>query len=544
MTKDHVIVLGAGIGGMTAAITAAELGLDVTLVEKGDKVGGAAAYSGGQVWVPFNHVQLREGIEDSLDEAMQYVAAAAHRDSTSFDPVMGQAWLRAAASAARYLEELGVIEWEIIPDYPDYYYPDLPGSCARGRYLTGAAYDGAKLGNERVNFNVSPHFPVGITYDEMFAWGGMSSKTSWDWDLVSRRRADDVMTFGPGVAGPLFKGVLDRGVRVKRETTTLELISKNRQVTGIRYRDAGGEAVLEGSVILATGSHDWSREYSERFTRIPPEDGGSAAPQTISGDALSLVAPLGGALSVLPAWAAPVLPGYLLPEPAFCGDTGYRACFEHCLPHTFLVNKSGKRFADDSFHSTIVAEALKPRSDGHPANLPIFMIWDSQHHKKYGLGKTMPGEAYAEGLVKSSQTLGQLAKELGIDGAGLEETAYRFNEFARTGVDEDFNRGSNLSVRRFRGDWNNQPNPNLGAVCEPPFYGMRIRLLNSGIASGGIRTDENACVIHEDRSVIKGLYAIGECSARAAAGVGYNSGYSLSRAMAFGWIAARQIKGV
>jgi 3-oxosteroid 1-dehydrogenase len=31
---------------------------------------------------------------------------------------------------------------------------------------------------------------------------------------------------------------------------------------------------------------------------------------------------------------------------------------------------------------------------------------------------------------------------------------------------------------------------------------------------------------------------VGEASARAAAGVGYNSGYSLSRAMAFGWIAA------
>lgn len=169
------------------------------------------------------------------------------------------------------------------------------------------------------------------------------------------------------------------------------------------------------------------------------------------------------------------------------------------------------------------------------------MIWDSQHHQKYGLGKTMPGGEYPEGLVTSAETLEELAEKLGIDARGLEETATRFSEFAQTGVDTDFNRGSNLSVRRFRGDWNNQPNPNLGAVNKPPFYGMRMRLLNSGIAAGGVRTDRFARVLGEDGNVIEGLYAVGECSARAAAGVGYNSGYSLSRAMAFGWIAARRV---
>jgi 3-oxosteroid 1-dehydrogenase len=44
--------------------------------------------------------------------------------------------------------------------------------------------------------------------------------------------------------------------------------------------------------------------------------------------------------------------------------------------------------------------------------------------------------------------------------------------------------------------------------------------------------------------VIEGLYVVGESSARAAAGVGYNSGYSLSRAMAFGWLAARHVGGL
>ena len=67
---------------------------------------------------------------------------------------------------------------------------------------------------------------------------------------------------------------------------------------------------------------------------------------------------------------------------------------------------------------------------------------------------------------------------------------------------------------------------------------MRMRLLNTGIAAGGVRTDTDARALRADGSAIDGLYVVGEASARAAAGVGYNSGYSLSRAMAFGWIAA------
>lgn len=545
MSGDRLIIVGAGIGGMTAAITAAEFGLDVTLVEKGAKVGGAAAYSGGQVWVGANHLAARQGIEDNVGAVVDYVRAAASKDDASVDPALCERWIRAAAGAARWLEERGAIRWEIIPDYPDYYFPTLPGSRATGRYLTGAPYQGGQLGEARALLHTSPHFPVGITYGEMFGWGGMSSKTRWDWDLVARRRADDVLTFGTGIAGALFGAVLSRKIRLLTQHAAEELRVKDGRVVGLRCTSlhGGGDVELEGQVILATGAHDWSEEYSRRFTGIPPDDGGSVTPDTISGDAMRLVAPLGGEARALPAWAAPVIPGYRLGQAAFAGDTGYRACFEHCLPHTFMVNRKGQRFCDDSFHSSIVAQALKPDASGAPANLPVFMIWDEDHHRKYGLGRTMPGGEYAEGLVTSAPTLDELARKLGIDAGGLSGTAERFNAMARKGVDEDFGRGSNLSVRRFRGDANNQPNPNMAPVDTPPFHGLRIRLLNSGIAAGGVRADRHGRVQRADGSVIRGVYAVGESSSRAAAGVGYNSGYSLSRAMAFGWLAAQHAAG-
>ena len=538
MTSQSLVIVGAGIGGLTAAIMGAVRGMDVTLVEAGDKVGGAAAYSGGQVWLGANHVARRAGITDSVADTVAYVQAAAGRDATSVDPDMCERWVRGAADAAAWLETIGAIRWELIPDYPDYYYPDLPGARATGRYLTGAPFAGGQLGAARAQLHVSPHFPVGIRYGEMFAWGGMSSKSRWDWPLVAERRAQDSLTFGTGIVAALFHAVLRRKVRLLLGHAATALIEEAGDVTGVRCQIPQGSVTLRGAVILATGAHDWSSEYSQRFTGIPATDGGSVTPDTVRGDAMRLATAVGAEVRALPAWAAPVLPGYRLDQAAFAGDTGYRACFEHCLPHTFLVNQLGQRFCDDSFHSDIVARALQHDAQGRPAHLPIFMVWDENHHAKYGLGRAMPGEPYPEGLVTSAPTLAELARQLGIDAAGLVATAERFNTMAQSGSDVDFGRGANLSVRRFRGDWNHQPNPNMGPVALAPFHGMRMRLLNTGIAAGGVRTDADARALRADGSAIDGLYVVGEASARAAAGVGYNSGYSLSRAMAFGWIAA------
>jgi 3-oxosteroid 1-dehydrogenase len=236
-----------------------------------------------------------------------------------------------------------------------------------------------------------------------------------------------------------------------------------------------------------------------------------------------------------------VLPGYRVPEATFTGDSRYRACFEHCLPHTFLVNERGERFCDDSFHSRIVAAALAENERGLPANLPIFMIWDADHHDLYGLGATLPGEDYPAGLVCSAPDLTGLAAQLELPAAQLEATAERFNAAAVDGVDVDFGRGTNLSVRRFRGDGNQHPNPCVGTVARAPFFGMRIHLLSTGIAAMAVCAGSRGRVLDHDGDPIPGLWAVGECAGRAAAGVGYNSGYSLSRAMAYGFLAANDI---
>jgi succinate dehydrogenase/fumarate reductase flavoprotein subunit len=51
-TTVDVLVVGAGAGGMTAALVCALQGLDALLCEKSDQVGGTTATSAGTIWVP------------------------------------------------------------------------------------------------------------------------------------------------------------------------------------------------------------------------------------------------------------------------------------------------------------------------------------------------------------------------------------------------------------------------------------------------------------------------------------------------------------
>jgi len=60
MTKwdytTDVLIVGAGGGGMTAALVAKKAGLDVILIEKSELYGGSTALSGGGIWVPNNYL--------------------------------------------------------------------------------------------------------------------------------------------------------------------------------------------------------------------------------------------------------------------------------------------------------------------------------------------------------------------------------------------------------------------------------------------------------------------------------------------------------
>ena len=60
-----VVVAGSGAAGMTAALTAAHLGLSVLVIEKTGYFGGSTARSGGGIWAPGNTVLRDAGVTDT-----------------------------------------------------------------------------------------------------------------------------------------------------------------------------------------------------------------------------------------------------------------------------------------------------------------------------------------------------------------------------------------------------------------------------------------------------------------------------------------------
>ncbi|MBT3737329.1 MAG: FAD-binding protein, partial [Gammaproteobacteria bacterium] len=83
MTTDHsetttkwttdLLIVGSGAGALTAAITAADLGLQVMVIEKGHLWGGTSATSGGTLWIPCTRHMTEVGAPDSADDAFAYL---------------------------------------------------------------------------------------------------------------------------------------------------------------------------------------------------------------------------------------------------------------------------------------------------------------------------------------------------------------------------------------------------------------------------------------------------------------------------------------
>ena len=145
-------------------------------------------------------------------------------------------------------------------------------------------------------------------------------------------------------------------------------------------------------------------------------------------------------------------------------------------------------------------------------------------------------------ILKKSETIEGLARELGVDPAAFSETVARFNAHASKGEDPDFHRGVSAYDRHY-GDASVKPNPTLAPIAEAPFYAIPIYPCDLG-TNGGLATDENARVLDTAGQPIDGLYAIGNASAAAMGRTYPGAGATLGSAMTFGWLAARHAMGV
>lgn len=104
-TTFDVIVIGAGIAGISTALAVKEQGLDVVLLEKMPTIGGSTVMSGG--WFAFTGTEEQqvEGIEDSIELFREdLLNVGAHQNN----PNLVDAYLEHQLDTYRWLKNKGV----------------------------------------------------------------------------------------------------------------------------------------------------------------------------------------------------------------------------------------------------------------------------------------------------------------------------------------------------------------------------------------------------------------------------------------------------
>jgi 3-oxosteroid 1-dehydrogenase len=530
-----VVILGSGIAGLAGALAADALGLRPIVLEKAAKLGGGTVHSYGLIWVGQNHLADAAGHRDTSDEVLAYMRFLG---GGNLDEARLSAFVDRSPEALKFFEECG-IRFRLVGGVTDHYYDKAPGSHAVGRSVEAELISGFDLAGWQDRVAVPHDVPCFVTAEEQIAWGGINSASRWDAGLVRERKRQDMRGKGLGLICHFVKALNERGVSLLTGQDVASLAVDDGRVTGV-ITGSGEVIAAKNGVILATGGYGANPQMSSDFEQLPGfahEDPG-LIPASLTGDGIVLGAEIGGivhrienSLRVMLSYTiAPERPG----EPATSVHAGI---VELCSPHTLLVNRHGRRFADETFFQGIVPQLrlFDPGRHEYP-NLPAFLIFDAQYLKKYSFANRPVGSAVPQ-TVSRAGTLSELAASLGIDGAELENTVGRFNGFVAAGEDADFHRGEH----QWRLAAASGGNGSLGSVAKPPYYG--IELHPAGGSSAGLLTDVHARVVHQRRRPIPGLYAAGNAAAATEQGVGYQAGLSLASSMTFSYLAIRHMLG-
>jgi succinate dehydrogenase/fumarate reductase flavoprotein subunit len=551
-TKDvDLVVLGAGAGGMTAAVTAATLGLDVLLLEKSDWIGGTTSRSAGSLWVP-NSRHSPQGA-DSIEKALTYLCAAV---GNRLRESMALAFLRAAPEMVAFLEDKTSVVFRAYPYHPDYL-ATLDGATLSGRVLEPLPFDASVLGWDFAK--IRPPLPEFTLFGGMMVdrtdighlLGATKSLASLRHTarLLARYGADRLrfargtrLVMGNALVGRLYHSLLQRGVAILTSTRTSSLIQSQGRITGAVFQSTEGARTVNtrAGVILATGGYS---HHPELRQRLMPSGLSAHSPvvESATGDGAMLGERVGGHLSTNHAsnsfWA---------PVSLRSRSDGSIAVFPHLVldrgkPGLVAVSPDGRRFVSEATSYHLFVEAMFAALKGRRPSC-CFLICDDDFIVKYGVGMVRPRRlnlrgAIGDGYVTQAKTIEELAGKLAIPATPLAETIARHNGFARTGVDEEFGKGGDAYQRNL-GDPAHKPNPCIGPIAQRPFYAVTVYPGDIG-ASCGLVTNENAQVLREDGTCVPGLYACGNDMDSIMAGIYPGPGITIGPAMTFGFVAAR-----
>jgi 3-oxosteroid 1-dehydrogenase len=531
-----VVVAGSGIAGLSAALAASRLGLTAIVLEKAEKLGGSTTYSYGLTWVGDNPLAKAAGYPDSLETILSYMRFLGGGEHSEERIIQ---FAHRSPEAIQFFADCGV-RWKIAKGIKDFYIGRAPGTTSEGRTVEHELVKARELGRWADKIMLPPNAPYRVTGEELVAWGGIHNFAAWDAEIMQQRERDDVRGLGVGLICGFVKALAERNVTMQTDAAVEQLIVKDHRVVGVRLRN-GHKIMARRGVVLAAGGYESNDELTRNFEGLPGCE--SKYLDTLTGDAMIMATEIGAAVRKIHN-SFRVHLGFKVPGETRNGREAFRnaSIIELCSPHTIVVNRDGRRFANEAYFQSMapslrVFDAQRRRF----ANLPCYLIFDQQYISRFSFGGSPPGSPLPAS-VSTGGSIGELADKLGIDPSGLEQSVARFNEFAKNGRDEDFQRGDELWRLAQESHDGDKRNPRLGQISQAPFCGIELNPSPAG--SAGLHTNIDGQVIHQRGHPIAGLYSSGNSTVHTETGLGYQPGMTIAAAITFSYLAARHMSDV
>ncbi len=273
-----LLVLGAGAGGMTAALIAALDGLEVLLVEKTAQVGGTTSTSGGTTWVPGSHLSELAGVPDKVEDADKFLKAVVGNRGGDH---LRTAFLASGRAAIRELDQKTEVKFVAAAAHPDYV--DGPGQAYGGRALGPVEFDGRLLGTDfdrvrppRREFMGLGGMMVGrVELAALLAPFASAANFQTTIRMVGRYVLDRLrykrgtrLIMGNALVARLLFSLRKAGVPILFDGAATDLILESGRVTGAVVN--GRRIRARKGVVLATGGVCWNKGIRDRiFPRKP-----------------------------------------------------------------------------------------------------------------------------------------------------------------------------------------------------------------------------------------------------------------------------------
>lgn len=486
-----LIIVGAGGAGLSAAVTAKDLGVkNVLVLEKMPVIGGntlrcASAFNAAdpdrQKALPMTET-LKEAVVKAINEKP---VSEEHAKLMADVKAKYEAYLKSGSKTL-----FDCPEWHALQTYNG---GDKVGQIPLIRQYSNNVLD-------TLHWMQSKGSPV---MDRVSQSAGALWQRTHQLDAPA----------GLGLIDPLYQAAVKQGVNFKLGMRVQDLILNDKgRVIGVTATDKVGnkyEFTSKDGVILATGGYSQNKEMRQKSAPHLTSEMVSTNQPGATGDGIIIATRHGADTTGM---------NYVQVYPLATPGTGAlqgRARKMSGLDDVIDVNKNGERFVKEDARRDEFVAAIKKQPGG-----VVYDINDSSIVKPLNSFNEDVETLVSIGRIYKADSLADLAKQLGMPADKLEATVAEFNKMVEAKKDPKF--GRKLFDR---------------PIVKPPFYATP-RAPSIHHTMGGLQISTNAQVLDKNGKPIPGLYAAGEVTG-GIHGSNRLGGNATADVLTFGRIAAK-----